>query len=667
MSAKLKDYQEKLELYYKARDAYYGSGEQIMTDYEFDQLEIELGFENNSNIGTNRSENYTVRHPFIQGSLSKIQIKYNPEHNINWSNYLQEVRNYINKSNGAHLIEVTPKLDGISFEIVIPRKPGKLDLEHFKPVISTRGNGWFGKDISNWFSFKKEDWCDLPELYNAVSINSLIVIRGEILVNKELFAKNYQNEFVNTRSFVSGVVMSDWEDTPENQERKAALSWICYDYRIVSVHNSKHEYTELSWDIQKIEHMNREYKKVGIRPILYQYDLNKINADSFQQIYEQMSSMRLNHDINCSDYSLDGFVIKPDVSHRLFNMDNERPKDCVAIKFLPAFAETTIRNIVWEQGKTGELYPVAVCDTVILDSKKINRVSLHNYSQILKVGTGIGAKISISLAGDIIPFVYKVIVPVEIGDLTMQKSSINLPDYDKIVISDEGQKHLMANLSQEATFCNSAKTLNIFGIGPVIAEELYNITGQKHSNILEILNEESYKEILEKRGADQISTQNIVNWLKTYAKDITLEQVILSMCYDSCGRRCSKQCAKFLKTGTADFTHIPEKAYSWIHDEHNTKYVKVIELANKFSLFKPDFDLKEDVSNINQIPVILTGDTKNTKYTSKKEWLNAHPQYIETSSWNECKILFTNDLSSNSSKMMKAKKKNIEIKVYDND
>lgn len=667
MDKNSKEYQEKLELYYKARDAYYGSGEQIMTDYEFDQLEMELGLENKSDIGTDRSENYTVRHPFIQGSLSKIQIKYNSAHNINWAAYLQEVRNYINKTNGGHLIEVTPKLDGVSFEIVIPRKSGKLDLDNFRPVVSTRGNGWFGKDVSDWFSFKKEDWMDLPALYESVPLNSLIVIRGEILVNKELFAKNYRNDFVNTRSFVSGVTGTDWEDTPENHEKKAALSWICYDYRIVSVKNGKHDYTELPWDIQKVEYKNHEYKKVGLRPILYRYDLDRIGAYDFREIYEHMESMRSTLGIPCSEYSLDGFVIKPDTSHRLFNMDAERPKDCVAIKFLPQFATTTIRDIIWEQGKTGELYPIGVCDTIVLDNKKINRVSLHNYNQVLKAGTGIGAEITVSLAGDIIPFVYKVVIPVATGDLNMQKTTINLPDYDEIVVSDEGQKHLMAKLSQKTVFCNSAKALNIFGIGPAIAEELYNLTGCKHSNILEIMNEASYSEILEKRGAEQVSTQNIINWLKAGAKDITLEQVILSMCYDSCGRRCSKQCARFMKTGTADFTHIPEKAYSWVKDENTPKYVRVMQIADRFGLFDEEASAEETLSIINQIPVILTGDTKNTMYATKKEWLAAHPQYIETSSWNECKILFTNDLNSTSSKMQKAKKKNIEIKVYDND
>ena len=44
--------------------------------------------------------------------------------------------------------------------------------------------------------------------------------------------------------------------------------------------------------------------------------------------------------------------------------------------------------------------------------------------------------------------------------------------------------------------------------------------------------------------------------------------------------------------------------------------------------------------------------------------LKAHPEYRETGSWKEVKILFTNSLESNSGKMKKAKDKGIEIKLY---
>ena len=58
----------------KAKDAYYNTGKEIFNDNEYDTLEKSLGQENKSYVGSKHSDNYTVKHPFMMGSLSKVQI-----------------------------------------------------------------------------------------------------------------------------------------------------------------------------------------------------------------------------------------------------------------------------------------------------------------------------------------------------------------------------------------------------------------------------------------------------------------------------------------------------------------------------------------------------------------------------------------------------------------
>ena len=82
---------EKKNLYDRAKEAYF-NGEPIMSDYEFDTLESELGLENNSYIGTHHQKSYTIKHPFIMGSLSKIQIKENNDNTISWGSYVDCVK-----------------------------------------------------------------------------------------------------------------------------------------------------------------------------------------------------------------------------------------------------------------------------------------------------------------------------------------------------------------------------------------------------------------------------------------------------------------------------------------------------------------------------------------------------------------------------------------------
>ena len=65
-----------------------------------------------------------------------------------------------------------------------------------------------------------------------------------------------------------------------------------------------------------------------------------------------------------------------------------------------------------------------------------------------------------------------------------------------------------------------------------------------------------------------------------------------------------------------------------------------------------------------KIYVILTGSPKLAGYNTKEEFLAEHPQFAETTKFDECQMLITDSLDSTSSKMEKAKKKNIPIKTY---
>ena len=58
----------------------------------------------------------------------------------------------------------------------------------------------------------------------------------------------------------------------------------------------------------------------------------------------------------------------------------------------------------------------------------------------------------------------------------------------------------------------------------------------------------------------------------------------------------------------------------------------------------------------------MTGEPND--YSTKAEFLKCHPEYRNTGSWKEVKIVFTNSLDSNTGKMKKAREKGIEIRLY---
>ena len=126
-------------------------------------------------------------------------------------------------------------------------------------------------------------------------------------------------------------------------------------------------------------------------------------------------------------------------------------------------------------------------------------------------------------------------------------------------------------------------------------------------------------------------------------------------------------CAKIIRGEVVDTTSIPGVAYQWALDLNSPEIKMVKEFADELGVsYDVPAEGHEDDEQ-DRIPIIMTGSPSDiTDFKTKDEWLKAHPQYVNTTSWKECKILFTDDLESNSGKMKKAKQNGVEIRLYEN-
>lgn len=632
-----------IELYNAAKEAYY-NGEPIMTDYEFDELERELGLENKSYVGTRHNPSYTIEHPFIMGSLSKIQIKEDANGDIDWPKYFEELANYINYtgqfSNSIALpIIVTPKYDGCSFEAVV-NDNGEIDS------ISSRGDGEFGKDLSKHLIHLVSK--SAKQIYEQIPTG--LVLRGEVLVDRVTFGRKYQN-FVNPRSFVSGILNRDYCDDADFKDMLNDLCVVIYDVR-TKVDNN---WLDIDWVWLNYETKPGYYELASLFPI------------DFENLYKRFDDFRQ----NC-EFALDGFVIKPQEAYRLNNTTEHRPKDCVAIKFVPMLEETVVEEIIWSTRKTNEMIPVVKVKPVIMDGKVVSKASGHNYGYLIDNNISVGTKIILSLAGDIIPFIYKVTDTSEFSELNMNLPTEEYPGQYRI----DGC-HLLKILSSEELnhkkFINSCGALNIPGLGGANAEKIYlylkdickgdEFFGipekEVPNNILMITSLDVERALGGKTGV------SIAKELNKILVNITLKDIISSMCIESCGPKVIEQIEKELLTNNGDFTHLNRDAYYWVFDVQSQEYQELtsilVHLNRTFEDFRQVFETKSE-NQMSQIPVILTGEPNN--YASKGEFLKCNPQYRLTGSWKEVQIVFTNSLESNTGKMKKAREKNIEIRLY---
>lgn len=662
--------EEKLELYEQAKEAYY-NGQEIMSDSEFDKLESDLGLENKGYIGTHHSEEYTIKHPFLMGSLSKVQIKEDLKHefkcknntniHIDFSKFYTEVESYLKKSKNYglpnYLYQVTPKYDGCSVEIVIDSK-GNFES------ASTRGDGEYGKDIKIWMDniWERDLRIKAFQLFKYGKISEdvvKLVVRGECLVKKSIFDRKYKQEFTNPRSFVAGVLGQDWKNFKVQEERRKDLDLICYDYRFVKKDGS----------VEELDYMNpklfKDVKLPGVFPEFMIKDTLFFSPEILENYYNTFNDFRNNK----TEYALDGFVFKPNPVFRLQELNRERQQDCVAVKFLPEIVSTVIEDIEWNVGKTGEYFPTAICKEVILGNKKVTRASLYNYSNLITNKICIGTEIDLSLAGDIIPFVYNV----KNSKKTFNILKMKVPQDSYIVYNgkdDSGKPvaHLMKDRTKEENellmLISSANALKINGLGEKIVEKLFNEV--KHEdNILKYMTDENLNLIKTKLG-DSKSTNNIIESLKNRRNTLTVYEIVLSLCFPNCGTKMSALVTNIICGKDVDTKGANKEVIEWAKDEDSAQRYTLQKYFDMFGINPLEVKKEDKEEDTKKIKVILTGDPSVcTNYATKKKWLEAHKQYEETTSWKEVEILFTNDLESNTSKMQKAKKMGIEIKKYE--
>ena len=632
---------DKLELYNKAKDGYY-NGETIMTDMEFDELEKELGLENKGYIGSKSSPKYTEEHPVIMGSLSKVQIH---EKNgfIDWQTYLNEINNYILKYYSTVETICTPKYDGCSFEVYVKNK--KL------VSISSRGDGKYGVNLKHIIYNK------LPKNFESNSIYDTFILRGEILINKNVFIKKY-SDFVNPRSFVSSVVTSDYSDDKDYLDKVNDLSIVIYDYKIF----------DGFWIDKDFTNLPNIYN--NLVPQMY-LNITFSENINIKNIYNEFSEYR-----KTCECALDGFVIKPNEKYRNYSTEDVRPKDCVAVKFIPQLNVTKVEKIEWNVSKNYELIPTIYVEPVTMDGKIIRKCSGYNYGYIIDNKISKGVEVILSLAGDIIPFLYKV--------TNNDNFNINNIDLNNQYIYIDGC-HLYVNLSKKdkakLDFIASAETLSIPGIGPAIAESIFeyvvsnNVDDETNeffgiessfeypTNILQI----NPTDIYIGAGQKKIGT-NTKNNFQKFIKTLTLSDVIKSCNFKFCGEAVSKQIENYLFEKEYSFAHLANEGYAWVLNESSENYNKLNKILDILSMtiedFKKDqeYQYNNDNTNKEKIYVILTGEPNN--YSSKAEFLQYHPEYELTTSWKKVNIVFTNSIESNTGKMKKAREKNIEIKLY---
>lgn len=111
-------------------------------------------------------------------------------------------------------------------------------------------------------------------------------------------------------------------------------------------------------------------------------------------------------------YETDGAVVKlnsRDQRERA-GFTSKAPRWAIAYKYAPEQAETRLRSITIQVGRTGALTPVAELEPVFLAGSTVARATLHNEDYLRQKDIRIGDTVTIEKAGEVIPAVVGVVL-----------------------------------------------------------------------------------------------------------------------------------------------------------------------------------------------------------------------------------------------------------------
>ena len=368
-------------------DRYYNQDNPVISDYEYDQLMIELkALEQEypqfvtpdsptQRVGgsAKREAGVLVRHNVPMLSLSDVFSK---EEIFEFVTDMQE-----QLDNPEFVVEY--KIDGLS--MVLRYEEGILKL------AETRGDGInFGEDVTAnarvISDVKKKLKQPLPYLE----------IRGEVYMTNEDFEKvNERQElagkrtFANPRNCAAGTLRQ--LDTSVTKERGLSM----FIFNVQQVRG-----TVFETHTQGYEYLKRQ----GI-PVIENYRI----CHTAEEVWEAVCA--IGDDRGKLPYDIDGAVVKLNrlSDRKLLGETSKVPRWAIAYKYPPEEKETKILNIEVSVGRTGRITPTAVFEPVRLCGTSVSRATLHNQDFIDQLDVGIGDYVKVYKSGEIIPKIREVV------------------------------------------------------------------------------------------------------------------------------------------------------------------------------------------------------------------------------------------------------------------
>lgn len=483
--------------------AYYVLAQPTITDREYDQLyralqELEAEFPElitpnspTQRVGGTPSEGFArVKHLVPMLSLDKVEAAKEPDDKkepewfkrscLQDENTLPRLIKFdedMRKATGRDRIEyiIEPKVDGVS--ISVHYRDGQFALG------VTRGDGTEGDDITANLKTVRA----IPLELKAKQPPPLIEVRGEAYITMEDFdalnarlAAEGEKTFPNARNTTAGMLK---QKNPADVAKRPIRAVF---YALGATDGIKFEkHSDMLEALAKFGLPTQSHWWVcsGMEEVLAVYRKH-IVAD-----YDEDKDLRRK-----LPYEIDGIVVKVNTLADWARIPgrSRAPGYAIVHKPVPWItpAETVLKAITVQVGRTGVLTPVAELEPVFVQGSTVSRATLHNEDEIRRKDIRIGDAVVIRKAGMVIPEVFEVVktkrpagakefdlyahvngkCPACGGPIAKEKGAAG--DADEVAWRCQNVAGCPAQLMRRVEYFAARKALDIESLGGIVAEKL---------------------------------------------------------------------------------------------------------------------------------------------------------------------------------------------------
>ncbi len=447
---------------------YYVLDDPLVSDAEYDRLfrrlvelekehpELALPDSPTQKVGAPPLEKFaTVRHTLPMLSLNNAMAL----------EELQEFEGRIQRFlrlSDAIEYAVEPKIDGLAVELVY--LGGKFT------VGSTRGDGINGEDIS--LNLKTIRSIPLALRAGARTLPQRLEVRGEVFLPREAFQKmNREREeagepvFANPRNAAAGSL----KQLDSTITARRPLDIFCHGYGSV-----EHMSQSMTPGFKDHWEFRKAIQEWGLKPV----PRGRV-CRGLDEILAYRNELDTERDR--LPFEIDGLVVKVNSTElqRRLGAIARSPRWAIAYKFKPRQAETRILDIQPQVGRTGTLTPVASLEAVPIGGVIVKSASLHNMDEIARKDIRIGDTVVVERAGDVIPYVVKVLDEKRSGNEKRFVMPEHCPVCGAAIYREEGEAAYRcvgiscpAKLKECLKFFGSRSAMDIEGLGEKLIDQL---------------------------------------------------------------------------------------------------------------------------------------------------------------------------------------------------